>query len=132
MRKLWLVVAVPFLGGCIIVAAAAVAAVVALGTYKYVNNELQREYEADYERAWQACTKAVRDLQFHGITEHKDFGKGTIECYRADESPVRVVLEKVDQKRISLTVRVGTFESDANKSAAQAVHEQVYKSLGGK
>lgn len=117
--------AVPFLGGCIVVAAAAVGAAVALGTYKYVENELQRDYEGDYEKMWTATTRAVRDLGFHGITENHDFQKGIVECFRADDEPVRIVVEKLDAKTVHIGVRVGTFESDAHRSAAEAIHDRI-------
>jgi hypothetical protein len=29
-------------------------------------------------------------------------------------------------------IRVGTFESDSNRSAAEAIHDQIYKNMGGK
>lgn len=131
MRKLALALLLP-LGGCVIVAAAAVGAVLALGTYKYLNNELQRDYEADYDATFEAAKKTVRDLGFHAIQESRDFARAVVNCRRSDETPVTVTVEKIDAKRVHLSVRVGTFESDENRAAAQAVHEQIYRNLGGK
>lgn len=120
------------LTGCIVVAAAALAAVVAIGTYKYVNNELHREYEVGYERAWDAAIRTPQDMQFHGISHSRDYQRGTVRAYRADERPVVIILEKLDERHVLIKVRVGTFESEDNRQAAQAVHEKLYDNMGGK
>lgn len=131
-RRAVLLLAPMALGGCVLLVVAAVAGAVALGTYKYANNELHRDYQAAYDAAWEATKKAARDLGFHAISENKDFQRGVLEASRADDTPVKVVVEKQDEKNVHLSVRVGTFESDDNRSAAQAIHEKIFANLGGK
>lgn len=120
------------ISGCIVVAAAAVGAALALGTYKYANNELERDYQAPYDRAWEATSKAARDLGFKTIRESKDFQKGVLDAERADGTGVCVVVERKGNEQVRITARVGTFESDANRAAAQAIHERLHANMGGK
>lgn len=120
------------LAGCVAVAAAAVGAVAALGAYSYVNNELEREYQAGFDQAWQATLKAVNDLGLKLTSQSKDFQKANVQARRADDSAVTIQLEERAKDRVLIRVRVGTFESDENRRAAESIHEQIFRNMGGK
>jgi hypothetical protein len=128
------VLSLPLLAGCAaaVVGAILVGAAVGVGTYLYVNNELQRDYEAALEPCHDAATRAVVSLKLAQGGHSVDFQKGSVETAMADGRSVRIVCEKKGEKTTLVSIRVGTFESDANRDAAQRIHEQLYKELTGR
>jgi hypothetical protein len=119
------------LTSCVAVAAAAIGAA-AIGAYSYANNELSRDYHATYDQAWDATLKAAKDLNLTVTSQNKDYQKAVVQAKRADGTPVTINLEALEKDRVKLTVRVGTFESDENRRAAEAIHDQILRNMGGK
>lgn len=117
---------------CIFVVAAIVGAAVAVGAYKYINNQLERDYEATLEQCHEGTRRAVKGLGLFSGTYSLDFQKGFVETRMSDGRVVKIALEKATEKTTRVRIRVGDFESDANRSAAQRIHEQIYKELTGK
>jgi len=115
------------LAGC--VAAAVVGAAVAVGAYKYQQNTLERDYEAPYEHVWEASVQAMHNLQYHSVDQRRDVHRGAVEARRADDKLVRVVVEKVDEKKTCVKVRVSDFESDDNRRGAAVVHDRILANI---
>jgi hypothetical protein len=116
------------LSGC--VAAAVVAgAAIGVGAYKYQANTLERDYEAPYERVAEASVQAVYNLQYHSVDRRKDAHHAIVEARRADDKPVRVVVEKLDEKRTCVKVRVSDFDSEDNRRGAELIHDRILANL---
>ena len=116
------------LSGC--VAAAVVAgAAIGVGAYKYQANTLERDYEAPFEKVVEASVQAVYNLQFHSVDKRRDALKGIVEARRADDKPVRIVVDKLDEKRTCVKVRVSDFDSEDNRRGAEAVHDRILANL---
>lgn len=128
MKRIWLLLLVPACGQS---EPPPEKKAVALGEYKVRNNEVQREYEADYDLAWGSARTAMRDLGYRDIVEKKE-GRGVIECKRGDGAAVVVVVEPRGAKNVFLSVRVGAFESESTRSEAQKIHEKIYYGMGGR
>ncbi len=118
------------LSGCVVAAAAVVAAAVGVGAYLYVENELSYEYSADLEAAWTAAIGAMGDLSLRCESQKKDFQSGTLESHMSDGRNVRVLCERLGERRCRVRVRVGDFTGEANRQAAQTIHEAVAKRMG--
>ena len=122
----------PLLGGCVAVAVVAAGAAIGIGTYAYVHNELQREYQCPYEKAWEAASQAPVEMKLTPQGGDHDFQRGFVDARRADGAPVRITVEKIDDQKVRIGVRVGTFECEDNRQAATAVHERIFVIMGGK
>jgi hypothetical protein len=121
------------LSGCAVLVVGAVLGAVAIGSYLYVNNELSRNYDARLDLCWEAAKKAVREmnLPIEGAPR-MDAQTGEVLSRMSDSRQVRIYLERLTEKSTKIVVRVGDFESDANKGAAQRFHEEIYHQLTGK
>ena len=112
------------LAGC-----AAAAAAGAVGPYTYQQNTLEREYEAPYEHVWEASVQAMQNLQYHSIDQRRDPNKGTVEARRGDDKLVRIVVEKLGEKKTGVKVRVSDFESEDNRRGATTVHDRILANI---
>ncbi len=130
MRLAGALLAVAALSGCVVAAAAVVVAAVGVGTYLYVENELSYEYAAGLEAAWEASLGAMGDLSLKRETEKKDFQSGTLESHMPDGRNVRILCEKLGEKKSRVRVRVGDFTGEANRQAAQTIHETIARRMG--
>jgi len=99
------------------------------GPYEYKQNTLERLYEAPYEHVWEASVQAMHNLQFHSVDQRRDPNKGSVEARRADDKLVRVVVEKLGEKKTSVKVRVSDFESEDNRRGAALVHDRILANI---
>jgi len=118
------------LSGCILAAAVVVVAAVGVGAYLYLENELSYEYDATLEAAWEASLGAAGDLGLKRESEKKDFQSGTLESHMSDGRNVRILCEKLGEKKTRVRVRVGDFTGEANRQGAQTIHETVARRMG--
>lgn len=102
------------LGGCVAAAVGAGAAA-GVGTYAFVTGKLTANVDGSLNDSYDASLKAVRELEFSGVTSQKDVFQGWVECQMADKTPVRIDLEKKTDEHTEVKVRVGTF-GDEKKS----------------
>lgn len=112
--------------GCVLFVVGAVAGGAA-GTVSYVRNELHSTQEVSIDRAWSAANAAVQELQFSVIASKssKDATGGTLTARNAKDQPVRIQLVRSTDRLTEIRIRVGTFDTTANRSAAQLVWERM-------
>jgi hypothetical protein len=130
MRLAGALLVIAALSGCIVAAAVVVAAAVGVGAYLYVENELSYEYEASLDAAWGAAVGAAGDLSLKREEEKKDFQSGTMASHMSDGRNVRILCEKLGEKRTRVRVRVGDFQGEANRQASQTIHETIARRMG--
>ena len=109
------------LSGCV-AAWLAVGAGAGIGTYKFIEGNLSREYPVDYGRAWDATNSALAKHQI-SITNSMDEGvKGTIEAVRRDGTKVKLKLTDKGQGVTSISIRVGLL---GNRSDSEMIHDEI-------
>lgn len=109
------------LSGCV-AAWLAVGAGAGIGTYKFIEGNLSREYPIEYSRAWDATNSALANHQI-SISNSMDEGtEGTIEAVRRDGTKVVVKLTDRGQGVTSISIRVGML---GNKSDAEKIHDEI-------
>jgi len=116
-----LICSVSFLYGCVL-AWIGVGAGVGIGTYKYIEGRLEREYPLSYSRAWDATNSALQNLQISISNSTKGNRKGTIDAVRKDGKKVIVSLKDRGQGVTTISVRIGVL---GDRSAAEKVHDAI-------
>jgi len=110
-----------FLYGCVL-AWMGVGAGVGIGTYKFIEGRLEREYPLSYSRAWDATNSALQNLQISISNSTKGNTKGTIDAVRKDGKKVLVSLTDRGQGVTTISVRIGLL---GDRSSAEKVHDEI-------
>jgi hypothetical protein len=130
LRLALIVCLATFVPGCIIAAAVIVAAAVTVGTVSYVNNTASCDYGAPLDKVWEASIAAVAEAGFPPGTAKKDYQFGEIQTKAADGRQVVFTCKRVNDQSTHVDVRVGDFESSANRTSAEDLHAKLSKRLG--
>ena len=112
--------------GCALFVVGAVAGAAA-GTVSYVGNELHVTQEVTIDKAWSAANDTVKELQFPVITSktYKDATGGTLTARTAKDQEVRIQLIRSTDRLTEIRIRVGTFDTTANRTTAQLVWDKM-------
>ena len=99
----------------------------AVGAVSYAGNELRTIQGVSLDRAWDAAHGAMRDMEFTIIPAetHKDGTMGLLQGRNARDQRVRIQLLRQTDTITEIRVRVGEFETAANKAAAQALYDKM-------
>ena len=117
--------------GCALLLVGAVAGGAAAGTVSYFGNELRVVHEASVDRAWNAATAAVNELQFpvNQQKSHKDGTGGLLVAKNAKSQDVIIEIVRQSDRLTEVRVRVGTFDTEQNRAAAQLVYDRMRTKL---
>ena len=112
--------------GCALFVVGAVAGAAA-GTVSYVGNELRTTQNVSVDRAWAAGNEAVRELQFSVIAgkTYKDATGGMVTARNAKDQEVRIQLIRSSDRATEIRIRVGTFDTTANRTTAQLIWDKM-------
>jgi hypothetical protein len=110
------------LAGCVAVAAGAAAG---YGAAQYVRNTDSRDYGASFDATWRAAVDAMR-AQGYPVSAEAAAGTsgGRIVSNDAD-----VAVGQWGSDRTRVTIRIGTFSTDAHRARANAIHDGISKRL---
>lgn len=100
---LGLAAALPWLSGCVVVAAGAVGA----GAVAYVRGELSSSVEADLDAAYAAAQRALAKLEFAKIDQRKSGLDAQLVHRTALDKRVEIQLKKVTDRLTKIEIRVG-------------------------
>ncbi len=100
-------------------------AAVGTGSYFYVTGEMERDYNAPYEKVWAACEKTLADMHATDVKPVKEIGQGTIYA-NIDGQEVRVNVYHMGQDAASVAIRVGVF---GDKTASKMLHEKISENI---
>ena len=131
LRKLFLltVVSSAFLAsGCIALLVGAGAG--AGGAYAYVDGQLSRTYEANYEKTYEICKSILKDMKQPILEEKTDGIQTTIESKRSDETPMTIKVRIIDPSWTEVSVRTG-FLGVWKKEISEQFHEFIAERLKG-
>ena len=123
----WILIACWLITGC---AAVIVGAGASAGTYAYLNGELKRSYQANYDNTYKACTGILRDLKFPIKKETTDGVKTTIETERSDGTPMLLRISILSSDWTEVSVRtgfVGLWKKDISMQFHEFIEERLKK-----
>jgi hypothetical protein len=95
--------------GCLLVVAAAAG----VGTYAYVDGELESSIEASLDRTYAATLAAMEELQYPVKSSGKDGTTGKVTGREFDGTEITVKLERQSEAVTQVSVRFGVFGSEA-------------------
>jgi len=110
------------LSGCAPLIAAGVGAGVGVGSYKYVDGNLKRDYLGPMPAVWQATLVAMDELNVAANVEEKDHFGGLVKGVMHDGTEIRVKLTRQSENSTEVAVRVGIF-GDRDKS--EIIHNKI-------
>ena len=93
------------------------------GTVKYVNNTLQVTHEVSLDNAWHAANAALKTMELPVMSSKKDATSGQVTARSAQEQPVSIDLLRKTEKVTQIRITVGTFDTTANRAAAQQIYD---------
>ena len=108
------------------IAAAVVAAAGAVGVVLYAKNEAYRNYEAPFDKTWQASVAATRAAGYELPAEMKPQSSSE---GKFDVRQLKVRVEKHTGGITRVSVRIGTFRTDDHKRKAKLLLEDIGKRL---
>jgi hypothetical protein len=107
LKRLYLVIVIMHLWlstGCI---ALVVGAGAGAGTFAYVDGQLNRTYQANYETTYAVCKGILQDMKQPILEEKTDGTQTTIKSQRVDETPMTVKVRIIDPEWTEVSVRTG-------------------------
>jgi hypothetical protein len=103
MAALLAVAALPWLTGCVIVAAGAVGA----GAVAYVRGELESSVEAGLDATYAAAQSALAKLEFAKIEQRKSGLDAQLVHRTALDKRVEIKLKKITERLTKIEIRIG-------------------------
>jgi len=110
-----------FLSGCAAVLLG-VGAGVGIGTYKFIEGNLIRDYPLTYARAWDATNAALENLRISITDSINEGAEGKIESVRKDGKKVTIVIKDKGQGVSSIEIRIGTF---GDEQGSVKIHDEI-------
>ena len=97
------------------------------GSISYMSNELRTTQNVTVDGAWKAANAAMQELQFPVIASKsvKDATGGTLYGHNAKDQPIRIQLLRQSDSVTEIRVRVGTFDTDANRETARLIYDKM-------
>ena len=128
LKRLYLIIALTYLvisTGCI---ALVVGAGAGAGTFAYVDGQLSRTYQADYQTTYRACKGILADLKQPVLEEKTDGIQTTIRSQRFDETPMTITIRIIDPEWTEVTVRtgyIGVWKKEISKQFHEFLAERL-------
>ena len=98
------------------------------GAVAYTSGGISRIYEAEYHRAVGATLETLHQLKIPPDEKTGDELKSEIRANRADGSPVKVEVERINSQRTQISIRTGTI-GILDKQVSNQIHEIIEKKL---
>ncbi len=102
-------------GGCAVLLVGGAVAAAGVGTYAYVNGELQGDEAVSLDKAYIASLAAMKDLEFPITSKSKDALQAEVLARNSADKKIQVKLKLVSDGTTEIRIRVGTF-GDENLS----------------
>lgn len=94
------------------------------GTLAYMNGELKRDYEANYDATVKACSEALNSLQIPVTEKTADALQTIFNAERPDGTPVTVKAVKRNEQVTEVFVRTGLV-GVWDKNVSMQIHESI-------
>ena len=129
LKRLFLIICMMHLllsTGCIAIVVGAAAG--GAGTFAYVDGNLSRTYQANYETAYAACKGILEDMKQPILEETSDGTETTIQSQRADETPMTITVRVIDPEWTEISVRtghIGVWKKEISEQFHEFVAERI-------
>lgn len=100
---------------------------VGIGTYKFIEGNLIRDYPLAYSRAWNASNSALLNLKMSVTSSNNEGSSGRIEAVRQDGSKVTIKITDKGQNVTSIAVRAGLLGDSAE---SEKIHNEIASVAG--
>jgi hypothetical protein len=100
---------------------------VGIGTYKYIEGRVEREYPLAYGKAWDATNSALANLQISVSHSIDEGAMGKIDAVRRDGKRISVKLTDRGQGVTTISIRVGMIGDDGE---AERIHDKIASVAG--
>lgn len=123
-----LLLAASLFSGCVplVVGGAAVGA--STGTYFFINGELKTDYNAPFDKVWNACEKTIADMRGIEVVPVKEIAQGKITTIINDEK-AQFDIKYKSKNLTTVGIRVGLM---GNKLSSQLLHDKIAEHLAQK
>jgi len=92
------------------------------GQFFFTDGTLRTQYEgATFEETWEACEKALKDINALNIVKEKKISTGTMDAV-IDGENVTITVEYVERNLTMVGVRIGV---SGNNFASSLVHDKI-------
>jgi len=108
--------------GCAVLVAGVVGAGAGVGTYRYVEGNLKRDYMGPLPKVMRASLVALEDLKIAPNLEREDDSGALIRGIMNDGTKVTVNLKEISDNQIEVGVRVGFF---GDRERSELVNEKI-------
>ncbi len=107
--------------GCVPLFIGGAAVGASTGTYFFVNGELKTDYNASFDKVWNACQKTVADMRGIEVVPVKEIAQGKIATIINDEK-VQLDIRYKSKNLTTVSIRVGII---GNKLSSQLLHDKI-------
>ena len=111
-----------FCQGCVVVAVGLGAA----GTVAYVRGDLESTEPKNIEVVYSAALQAAEQLELRVISKSKDALSAEIIARDAQDKKITIKMNSVSEQTTKLSIRVGTFGSEAK---SQQIYQKIYDNI---
>lgn len=95
------------------------------GKFLYSDGFVLAKYPHPFEKVWEACEKATRDIKASEVEKTLRIGAGQIKA-RVNDEPVTILVKYIDKNETSVSVRVGLM---GNALASQMFLDRIAKNF---
>ena len=130
LKRLYLLIVIMHLllsTGCI---ALVVGAGAGAGTFAYVDGQLNRTYQANYQTTYEVCKGILQDMKQPILEEKTDGTQTTIKSKRVDETPMTVKVRIIDPDWTEVSVRtgyIGLWKKQISEQFHEFIAERIKK-----
>ena len=103
-------------------------AAVGAGVYTYMDGQLQRSYQAPFDKTNQACMATLKSLKIATIEESSDGINTTIKAKRTDGTPITIKTAMIESKITEVSVRSGVV-GVWDKKVSELIHASIAQRL---
>jgi hypothetical protein len=128
LKRLYLIVVLAYLWGSTGCIALVVGAGAGAGTFAYVDGQLSRTYQANYQTTYQVCKGILADMKQPVLEEKTDGIQTTIRSQRFDETPMTITVRIIDPEWTEVSVRtghIGVWKKEISKQFHEFVAERL-------
>lgn len=130
VAALGLIATLPVAAGCEVAAGLALGAAAGVGTYAYVDGEMESSEKAPIDKTWDATQEAVKDLQLQVEEQKKDTQTASLRARQADGTRVSIELTNAGPETTQVAIRVGVFGDEAeSKQILEKIQSHLNKSF---
>jgi hypothetical protein len=98
------------------------------GTFAYVNGELSRTYQANYQTTYETCKGILEDMKQPVLEEKTDGTQTKIRSERLDKTPMTVTVRIIDPEWTQVSVRtghIGVWKKEISEQFHEFVAERI-------